>query len=73
MRKANGKWRMCVDYPALNTRIVRDPSSLPSIQSIPSTLWGSTVFWKIDLVNGFHQIGIHAEDNVMKRYPEPHG
>ena len=62
MKKANGKWRMCVDYRALNTQTVRDRYPLPSIQSILSTLGGSTVFSKMDLVSGFHQIQIHDED-----------
>ena len=62
MKKAKGKWRMCVDYRALNTRTVRDRYPLPSIQSILSTLGGSTVFWKIDLVSGFHRIRMHDED-----------
>ena len=62
MKKAKGKWPMCVDYGALNTRTVGDRDPLPSIQSILSTLGGSTVFLKIDLVSGFHQIRIHDED-----------
>ena len=62
MKKVNGKWRMCVDYRALNTRTVRDRYFLPSIQSILSTLGGSTLFSKIDPVSGFHQIRIHDED-----------
>ena len=62
MKKANGKCRMCVDYRALNTRTVRDRYPLPSIQSILSTLEGSTVFSNIDLVSGFQQIRIHDQD-----------
>ena len=62
MKKANGKWHMCVDYRALNTPTVRDQYPLPLIQSILSTLGGSAVFSKIDLVSGFHQIPIHDED-----------
>ena len=62
VEKANGKWRMCVDYRALNTRTVRDWYPLPSIQSILSTLGGSTLFSKIDLVSGFYEIRIHDED-----------
>ena len=38
VKKAHGKWRMCVDYRASNTRPVRDRYPLPSIQSILSTL-----------------------------------
>ena len=62
MKKANGKWRMCVDYRALNTRTVPDRYLVPWIQSILTRRGGSTVFSKIDLVSGFHQIGIHDED-----------
>ena len=62
MTKANGKWRMCADYRALNTRTVEHRYPLPSIQSILSTLGGSTVFSTIDLVSGFHKIRIHDED-----------
>ena len=50
-----------VDYRALNTRTVRDRYPLPSMQSILSTLGVSTVFSKIDLVSGFHQIRIQDE------------
>ena len=62
MRKANGKWRMCIDYRALNTQTVRDWYPIPSIQSMLSTLGGSTEFLKMDLVSGFHQIRIHDKD-----------
>ena len=62
VKKANGKWRMCVDYRALNTRTVRGRNPLQSIQSILSTLGGSTVFSKINLVSGCHQIRIQDED-----------
>ena len=62
VRKAYGKWRMCLDYRALNTRTVRQPYPLPSIQSILSTLRVTTVFSKIDLVSGFHHIRIHDYD-----------
>ena len=62
VKKANGKWRMCVDHRALHTRTVRDQYPLPWIQSILSTLGGSTVFSKIDLVSGLHRIRIHDED-----------
>ena len=36
--------------------------SLTLYPIILSTLGGSTVFWKIDLVSGFHQIRIHDKD-----------
>ena len=62
LKKANGKWRMCVDYRASNTRTVRDQYPLQSIRSILSTLGGSTVLSKIDLVSGFHRIRIHDKD-----------
>ena len=48
--------------PSLEYPTVRDRHPLPSIQSILSTLRDSTVFSKIDLVSGLHQIPIHDED-----------
>ena len=54
VKKANGKWRLCVDYPVVNTRTVQVRYPLPSIQSILSTLGGSAVFLNINLVSGFH-------------------
>ena len=62
VRKANGKWRMCIDYRALNTPTVRDRYALPLIQSILSTLEGSTILSKIGFVSGLHQIRVHDED-----------
>ena len=73
VKKANGKWRMCVDYRALNTRTVRDWHPLPSIQSILSTLGGSTVFSKIDFVSGFHKIRIQDKDMETTAFNTPFG
>ena len=61
MKKVNGKWCMFLDYRALNTRTVRDRYPLPSMQSILSTLGGSVVFSKVDLVSWFHRIRTHDE------------
>ena len=73
VKKANGKWRMCVDYRAFNTRTVGDWCPLPSIQSILSTLGGSAAFLKINLVSGFDQIRIHDEDIEKTAFNAPFG
>ena len=73
MKKANGNWRMCVHYRALNTRTVPDRYPLPSIQAILSTLGGSTVFSKIHLVSGFYQIRIHDKDDGKTAFNTQYG
>ena len=62
VKKANGKWRMCVDYQALNGRTVRERYPLPLMKSILSTIGGSTIFSNIHLANGLHRTRIHHED-----------
>src|SRR5262249_17511094 len=62
VRKKNGKMRMCVDYRALNGITVRDRYPLPRIDDLFDQLAGATVFTKIDLRSGFHQIRMKEQD-----------
>ena len=63
--KANGKLRPCGDYRRLNEMTVDDKYCLPHIQDFNRNLLGATIFSKIDLQRGYHQIPVHP-DHVPK-------
>ena len=60
--KPNGSLRPCGDYRHLNLATVDDRYPLPHILSFTAASSGATVFSVIDLVRGYHQIPMAAED-----------
>jgi hypothetical protein len=63
--KPDGSFRPCGDYRRLNTITEDDRYPLPSILDFSSNLAGCTVFSKVDLVKGHHQVPM-AESDIPK-------
>ena len=62
VKKKDGSMRLCVDYRELNKITIKNKYPLPRIDDLFDQLSGATVFSKIDLRSGYHQLRIKHED-----------
>ncbi|KAL4013702.1 hypothetical protein IC575_025885 [Cucumis melo] len=62
VKKKDGSMRLCIDYRKLNKVTVKNRYPLPRIDDLFDQLQGATVFSKIDLRSGYHQLRIKDGD-----------
>ena len=71
--KPGGGWRPCGDYRRLNQITTPDWYPLPNMQDLANHLHGATVFSKLDLVKGDHQVPVAEADKAKTAIITPFG
>ena len=62
VRKANGKWRMCVDFTDLNKACPKDSYPLPRIDQLMDSMAGHKLLSFMDTFSGYNQIRMDETD-----------
>jgi len=62
VKKKDGTLRLCIDYRKLNKMTIKNRYPLPHIDDLFDQIHGETIFSKIDLRVGYHQVTIKDED-----------
>ncbi|GJW70574.1 putative reverse transcriptase domain-containing protein [Tanacetum coccineum] len=62
VKKKDGSFRKCIDYRELNKLTIKNRYPLPRIDDLFDQLQGSSVYSKINLRSGYHQLRVRDED-----------
>jgi hypothetical protein len=73
VEKKDGTQRMCVDYHSLNKVVIKNKYHLPRIEDLFDQMKGASVFSKIDLRSGYHQLRIRQLDIPMTTFHKRYG
>ncbi|GKE63856.1 putative reverse transcriptase domain-containing protein, partial [Tanacetum coccineum] len=73
VKKKDGSFRMCIDYRKLNKLTIKNRYPLPRIDDLFDQLQGSSVYSKIDLRSGYHQLRVREKDIPITAFRTRYG
>ena len=66
--KQNDETRLCVDMRRANEAIIRERYQIPTVDEVLHNLNQSTVFSKLDLKWGYHQLELHPDSRSITTF-----
>ncbi|GJY76050.1 putative reverse transcriptase domain-containing protein [Tanacetum coccineum] len=73
VKKKDGSFHMCINYRELNKITVKNRYPLLRIDDLFDQLQGSSVYLKIDLRSGYHQLRVREEDILKTAFRTRYG
>ncbi|GJS03063.1 putative reverse transcriptase domain-containing protein [Tanacetum coccineum] len=73
VKKKDESFQMCIDYRERNNLTVKNHYPLPRIDDLFDQLQGSSVYSKIDLRSGYHQLRVREEDIPKNTFTTRYG
>ena len=73
VKKANGKWRICVDFTDLNQAYPKDSFPLPRIDQLVDSTAGHKLLTFMDAFSGYNQILMAEEDQEKTAFVTSQG
>jgi len=69
VKKASGKWKICMNFTNLNKACLKDSYSLPNIDALVDSASRCKLFSFLDDFSGHNQIQIHPRDECKMFLP----
>ncbi|GKC47919.1 putative reverse transcriptase domain-containing protein [Tanacetum coccineum] len=73
VKKKDGSFKMCIDYRELNKLTVKNLYPLLRIDDLFDQLQGSSIYSKIDLRSGYHQLRVRERDIPKTAFQTQYG
>ena len=73
VKKANGNWRMCVDFTDLNKACPKDSYPLPRIDTLVDSTVRHQLLSFMDAFSGYNQIGMDESDQEKTSFVTSQG